>query len=82
MGGCATKPKVSKGEAASEVPVLAPEPTAKEDQPAVVDDKAKEKEAVLVADGDEAEKKIEIAPEPESEPEEAQSGGNDIKTLC
>ena len=55
MGGCATKPKVSKEKevAGVEAPVPAPE-TAKEESVIV---ESKEKEVVVT--GDEAEKKIE-----------------------
>ena len=55
MGGCATKPKVSKEkEVVGEAPVPAPE-TAKEEAVGVVESKEKE----VVVTGDEAEKKIE-----------------------
>ncbi|XP_062013460.1 uncharacterized protein LOC133729866 [Rosa rugosa] len=54
MGGCATKPKVSKAEeAGGEAPVPAPE-TAKEEAVVI---ESKEKDVVVI--GDEAEKKIE-----------------------
>ncbi|CAN6542418.1 unnamed protein product [Malus baccata var. baccata] len=70
MGGCATKPKVSKGEAASEAPVPAPEPAAKEDQPAAVaaseapvpapEPAAKEDQAIAAVAVDDQEKEKEV----------------------